>query len=377
MHWNKKLLKHINIYIPILVLSLIIIGLFIISSATGMADGNHQPFIRTQIAATVLGIILIIIMMFFDYRILKDYDFIIYFLTIIMLGFIFILGITVSGGRRWLSIGPVNFQPSEVSKILMIIFLAAYLDRNKNKLNNLKDLFRSLLFILPPFILIILQNDLGTSLVLIFIFVVMYYGAGGNLKHILMIFGGGFLIVVLIITSHVMFETPLPFLQQYQLNRLIAFVNPDIDPYGIGYNIIQSKIAVGSGMITGRGYLAGTQTQLNFLPEKHTDFIFAVLAEEFGFIGVAVVLIIYLLLLLQILKVAARAKDRFGQLIAIGVLGLFLFHILENIGMVLGIMPITGIPLPFISYGGSFMVISLIAIGLIININMRRKKIIF
>ncbi|MGM0413629.1 MAG: rod shape-determining protein RodA [Bacillota bacterium] len=377
MHWNKKLLKHINVYIPILVLSLIIIGLFIISSATGVADGNHQAFLRTQVAAAVLGIILIILMLFFDYRILKDYDVIIYILTIIMLGFIFVLGITVSGGRRWLSIGPVNFQPSEVSKIFMIIFLAAYLDRNKNKLNKLKDFFKSLLFILPPFILIILQNDLGTSLVLLFIFVVMYYGAGGKLKHLLMIFGGGFLIVVLIITSHVIFETPLPFLQQYQLNRLIAFVNPDIDPYGIGYNIIQSKIAVGSGMITGRGFLAGTQTQLNFLPEKHTDFIFAVLAEEFGFIGVAVVLIIYLLLLLQILKVAARAKDGFGQLIAIGVLGLFLFHILENVGMVLGIMPITGIPLPFLSYGGSSMVISLIAIGLVININMRRKKIIF
>ena len=377
MHWNKKLLKHINIYIPILVLSLIIIGLFVISSATGMADGNHQPFIRTQIAAAVLGIILIILLLFMDYRIFKDYDIIIYVLTIIMLGFIFVLGVTVSGGRRWLSIGPVNFQPSEVSKIFMILFLASYLDRNRNKLNSLKELFKGLLFILPPFILIILQNDLGTALVLMFIFVVMYYGAGGKLKHILFVFGGGFLIVVLIITSHVIFETPLPFLQQYQLNRLIAFVNPAIDPFGIGYNIIQSKIAVGSGLIAGRGFLSGPQNQLNFLPEKHTDFIFAVLGEEFGFIGVAVVLIIYLLLLLQILKVAARAKDGFGQLITIGVMGLFLFHVLENVGMVLGIMPITGIPLPFISYGGSSMVISLIAIGLVININMRRKKIIF
>ncbi len=377
MHWNKKLLKHINIYIPILVLSLIIIGLFVISSATGMADGNHQPFIRTQIAAAVLGIILIILLLFMDYRIFKDYDIIIYVLTIIMLGFIFVLGVTVSGGRRWLSIGPVNFQPSEVSKIFMILFLASYLDRNRNKLNSLKELFKGLLFILPPFILIILQNDLGTALVLMFIFVVMYYGAGGKLKHILFVFGGGFLIVVLIITSHVIFETPLPFLQQYQLNRLIAFVNPTIDPFGIGYNIIQSKIAVGSGLIAGRGFLSGPQNQLNFLPEKHTDFIFAVLGEEFGFIGVAVVLIIYLLLLLQILKVAARAKDGFGQLITIGVMGLFLFHVLENVGMVLGIMPITGIPLPFISYGGSSMVISLIAIGLVININMRRKKIIF
>ncbi len=377
MHWNKKLLKHINIYIPILVLSLIIIGLFVISSATGMADGNHQPFIRTQIAAAVLGIILIILLLFMDYRIFKDYDIIIYVLTIIMLGFIFVLGVTVSGGRRWLSIGPVNFQPSEVSKIFMILFLASYLDRNRNKLNSLKELFKGLLFILPPFIFIILQNDLGTALVLMFIFVVMYYGAGGKLKHILFVFGGGFLIVVLIITSHVIFETPLPFLQQYQLNRLIAFVNPAIDPFGIGYNIIQSKIAVGSGLIAGRGFLSGPQNQLNFLPEKHTDFIFAVLGEEFGFIGVAVVLIIYLLLLLQILKVAARAKDGFGQLITIGVMGLFLFHVLENVGMVLGIMPITGIPLPFISYGGSSMVISLIAIGLVININMRRKKIIF
>ena len=377
MHWNKKLLKHINIYIPILVLSLIIIGLFVISSATGMADGNHQPFIRTQIAAVVLGIILIILLLFVDYRIFKDYDIIIYALTIIMLGFIFVLGITVSGGRRWLSIGPVNFQPSEVSKIFMILFLASYLDRNRKNLESLKDLFKSLLFIFPPFILIILQNDLGTALVLMFIFVVMYYAAGGKSKHILLVFGGGFLIVVLIITSHVIFETPLPFLQQYQLNRLIAFVNPNIDPFGIGYNIIQSKIAIGSGLLTGRGFLSGPQTQLNFLPEKHTDFIFAVLGEEFGFIGVAVVLIIYLLLLLQILKVAARAKDGFGQLITIGVMGLFLFHVLENVGMVLGIMPITGIPLPFISYGGSSMVISLIAIGLVININMRRKKIIF
>ncbi len=377
MHWNKKLLKHINIYIPILVLLLIIIGLFVISSATGMADGNHQPFIRTQIAAVVLGIVLIILLLFVDYRIFKDYDIIIYALTIIMLGFIFVLGITVSGGRRWLSIGPVNFQPSEVSKIFMILFLASYLDRNRKSLDSLKDLFKSLLFIFPPFILIILQNDLGTALVLMFIFVVMYYAAGGNLKHILLVFGGGFLIVVLIITSHVIFETPLPFLQQYQLNRLIAFVNPNIDPFGIGYNIIQSKIAIGSGLLTGRGFLSGTQTQLNFLPEKHTDFIFAVLGEEFGFIGVAVVLIIYLLLLLQILKVAARAKDGFGQLITIGVMGLFLFHVFENVGMVLGIMPITGIPLPFLSYGGSSMVISLIAIGLVININMRRKKIIF
>ncbi|MGM0419550.1 MAG: rod shape-determining protein RodA [Bacillota bacterium] len=375
MHWNKKLLKHININIPILVLGLIVFGFFIISSAVGLQ--NYQPFLRTQMAAAVLGAILIILSLFFDYRILKDYDIIIYIITLIMLAFIFILGITVSGGRRWLSIGPVNFQPSEVAKIFMIIFLAAQLERNRNKLNSIKALFKHFAYVLPPFALIILQNDLGTSLVLIFIFVIMYYGAGGNLKHILLIFGSGFLIMVLIIVSHVLLDTPLPFLQPYQLNRLIAFVNPDIDPYGIGYNIIQSRIAMGSGMLTGRGFLAGTQNKLNFLPEKHTDFIFAVIGEEFGFIGVLLVLLTYFFLLLQILNVASEAKDGFGQLVSLGVLGLFLFHVLENIGMVLGIMPITGIPLPFISYGGSSMVISLLAIGLVMNINMRRKKIIF
>ncbi len=205
----------------------------------------------------------------------------------------------------------------------------------------------------------------------------MLYAAGANTKFIIIIFGGIFLVLVLFILLHIYFGVPLPYFQDYQLNRLIVFINPGVDPYGIGYNIIQSKIAVGSGELIGKGLFAGTQNQLNFLPEKHTDFIFSVLGEEFGFIGVLVLLLLFLFLLWEILQVARQSKDRYGRLVTVGVAAMFFFHIIENVGMTMGVMPITGIPLPFISYGGTYMVISLIAIGLVININIRKKKILF
>lgn len=378
MHWEKKLLRNLNYRIPLVVLCLIIIGFIAVSSAasTGLS-GGFMSHLRTQIAASVLGIILLILIIFFDYRIFREYDIFIYGGIIFLLSYLLIVGTTVGGGTRWLALGPVTFQPSEVAKILMILFLAAYLERNSDELDSLRGLLKSLAFVLPPFFLIVLQNDLGTALVLMFIFVAMFYLAGGRSRDILIVFGGAGLILVLLITFHLALGTPLPFLRTYQLNRLIAFVNPGIDPQGIGYNIIQAQIAVGSGMLTGRGFMAGTQSQLGFLPEKHTDFIFAVISEEFGFIGVAVVLGLYLLLIWQLIKVMCQAKDRFGFLIVSGVAAMFFFHVLENVGMTLGIMPITGIPLPFISYGGSSMVTSLVAIGLVLNINMRRKKIVF
>jgi rod shape determining protein RodA len=205
----------------------------------------------------------------------------------------------------------------------------------------------------------------------------MLFAGGGNFKYMAAVFGGGFIIVVLIITAHVMLDTPLPFLKEYQLNRLIVFINPNIDPQGSGYNIIQSIIALGSGRAFGKGLFAGTQNQLNFLPEKHTDFIFSVIGEEFGFMGSAVVILLFLFLLWQFLNIAENARDRYGYLVVIGVMAMFLFHVLENIGMTMGIMPITGIPLPFISYGGTFMLTSLTAVAVVININLRKNKLMF
>lgn len=379
MNWNRKLLKNLNWYIPISVILLIFIGIVAISSAVEInkADSFGMIYLQRQIIAVVLGILLVIVIQFFDYSVFKHYSSIIYLSTIGILGLILVIGRTIAGGKRWIEFGPVNFQPAELAKIMLILVLAAILDEKKEDLKYLIGFFRPFIYVIVPFILIILQNDLGTSLVLLVIFIGMLYIGGGNAKFMAIIFGGGLSLVVLMITFHFVFGTPLFFLKDYQLNRLIVFINPGIDPYGIGYNLIQSKIALGSGRLMGKGLFSGTQNQLEFLPEKHTDFIFSVIGEEFGFIGILIVISIYLLLLWQIFNVARNARDNYGCLVVTGIGTMFFFHVLENIGMTMGLMPITGIPLPFISYGGSSMVTSLVAIGLVININLRRKKIIF
>ncbi len=377
MHLEKKLLKNLNLTIPVLVIALTILGLIAVSTAVSGITENPAEYLRTQLVAAFLGIILVVLIQFYDYRVFREYDVILYLITISILSALLVAGATAGGGTRWLTLGPVTFQPSEIAKILLILFFASWMDRNEEELSSFKGFIKHLGYLLPPFFLVVLQNDLGTALVLVFIFLTMFYIAGGRVKDIVLTFGGGFIAVVVMISSHIYFSTPLIFLQPYQLNRLIGFIKPEIDPRGIGYNIIQVRIAIGSGQLTGRGFRQGPQNQLNFLPEQHTDFIFAVIGEEFGFIGAALIIILFVLLLLQIIKVALKAKDNFGKLITAGIIAMFFFHFIENVGMSLGIMPITGIPLPFISYGGSSMVTSMVAIGLILNINIRRKKINF
>ena len=379
MSWNKKFLHYLNLNVPLTVFLLIIIGFLTISSAVeiNQVDSNALVFMQRQAVSVVLGLLVIFILQAYDYRIFKEYAVVIYLLMIGLLSYTLFMGRTVAGGKRWISLGPINFQPAEMAKIMLILVLAAVIDNNSDDMGYLKGMFLPSIIAFIPFVLVVLQNDLGTALVLFFIYLVMLFAGGGNIKYMALVFGSGFLIVVLIITAHVMLDTPLPFLQEYQLNRLIVFINPDIDPYGSGYNIIQSKIALGSGRLTGKGLFAGTQNQLNFLPEKHTDFIFSVVGEEFGFIGTSLVILLFLFLLWQFLKIAEEARDRYGYLVVIGITAMFLFHVLENIGMTMGIMPITGIPLPFISYGGTFMMTSLTAVGLIININLRQNKLMF
>lgn len=379
MSWNKKLIKNLNWYIPLTAFLLIIIGIIAICSALELnkADSMGLVYIQRQVTAAIMGCILVIIIQFFDYRVYRYYSDIIYLSTIGILGIILAVGHTVAGGKRWLNFGPINFQPSELAKIMLILVLAAVIDEKKDDLKHIFGFVKPFIYVLIPFMLIVLQNDLGTSLVLIAIFIGILFVSGANLKIMLGVFGGGFLTVVTYILSHIYLGVPLFFLKEYQLNRLIIFINPDLDPYGKGYNIIQSKIALGSGKLLGKGLFAGTQSQLEFLPEKHTDFIFSVIGEEFGFLGVIIVILLCFFLLWQILEVASKARDDYGRFIATGVAAMFFFHIIENIGMTMGLMPITGLPLPFISYGGSSILTSMIAIGLVINVNLRRKKIIF
>lgn len=378
MQFEKRLFRNLNLYIPIIVILLIIIGFFAISSAVEInrAGSDSNIFLKKQIIAVVLGVLGAIIIQFFDYRIFEEYFQLIFGTMVIVLMMTQLYGANVSGGRRWLDLGFINFQPSEIAKIAFVLVLATILDQKK-KYDSIRDLFLPFIYFLIPFTLIILENDLGTALVLLIIFIVMLFVAGANKKFLYSIFGGSFLVVVLTIASHLNFNTPLPFLKDYQLNRLVAFINPNIDPQGIGYNIIQSKIALGSGKIMGKGLFAGTQNQLNFLPEKHTDFIFSVIGEEFGFIGVLVVIVLFILLFWQLFNIALQAKDRYGKLVVSGIIAMFFFHVVENIGMTMGVMPITGIPLPFVSYGGTSMVTSILAVGIAININIRKKKLQF
>ncbi|MGM0409612.1 MAG: rod shape-determining protein RodA [Bacillota bacterium] len=378
MKWKKRFWKNINIVIPITVILLILIGLVALSSAVEVnKDSINFSYLQRQIIALVIGIFLIIFIQFYDYKLIKDYSEIIYFATNIVLFLLLFLGSEKGGGVSWFRIGSLSFQPSEVAKITVIIMLANVMTNLEDELQYLSGIIKSGIYAFIPFLLIVLQNDLGTALVIIFIYIIMLYIAGGNKKFMLIIFGGSFLVIILLITFHLYFDTPLPYIKDYQLNRLLVFANPDIDPQGASYNILQSKIALGSGRLSGKGIFAGTQNQLNFLPEKHTDFIFSVIGEEFGFIGVSTVLILYFLLFWNIIKVAINARDKFGQLTIIGILAMLFFHVIQNTGMTMGIMPITGIPLPFISYGGSAILNNMIAIGIIINVNVRKKKIMF
>ncbi|SDC40500.1 MULTISPECIES: rod shape-determining protein RodA [unclassified Candidatus Frackibacter] len=372
----RRLLQNLDYLVPITVLILIASGILIINSATQDYSFLNNRFVIKQLIATILGIIFLIISLGFDYSILRDYSDVIYVGSIILLISVLIFGTEISGSKSWLQLGPVNFQPSELVKLGLIISLSDFLAKRRKKLTELKHFIFACLYFLPFMLLVLLQNDLGTALVMLSIFAGVFYIAGANAKYYFSIVGVAFLSVAGMLIAHFQFGVPIP-LKEYQLMRLIIFWNPKLDPLGYGYNIIQSKIAVGSGGLLGKGLFDGTQTQLGFLPEKHTDFIFSVLGEELGFLGASVILICYFVLLWRAIKIALDARDDFGQLIVVGVISMFLFHIFENIGMVIGIMPITGIPLPFVSYGGSSLLTNILAISLIINVNVRKQKLLF
>lgn len=275
------------------------------------------------------------------------------------------LGGTAKGATSWLEpFGVRLFQPSEPAKLIFIVVLAAVISQYKGRIEAPRDVARVFAYLAGAVFLIMLQPDLGTGLVFIAITFVMLI-AGGMKGRYFAIAGVLAVLVVLAVTQ-------FHLLAQYQEDRLLVFIDPSRDPTGAGYNLAQSKIAIGSGGLTGKGLGAGTQSNLHFIPERHTDFIFSVLGEELGFTGAVVLLGCYLALLLTALAIAMSSRDLYGALIAAGVLGMWLFQVLENIGMTVGIMPITGIPLPFMSFGSSAMVTNLGAVGLLLSVWSRR-----
>ena len=374
----NKLLKNLDYFIPVLTIALVLCGMFLIFSATKSGDASllSNTFLKKQLIAALLGVLAVIISLLINYEVLRDYAEIIYIGDLLLLGIVLVIGQTVKGGQSWISLGRFNFQPAEITKLIVIIMLAHVLAKGKYKVENILGLIMPGLYVFIPFSLILLQNDLGSSLVLLAIFIGMIYVAGANAKFL---FGSIFGVIGSVVTwvaAHIYLGVYIP-LKDYQLNRLLVLVNPSRDPLGAGYNVRQSKIAIGSGGFLGKGLFTGSQNQLNFLPEKHTDFIFSVLGEELGFVGAIIILILYFTLLWRALIVARKAKDKFGEYVVIGIISMFSFHIFQNIGMAVGLMPVTGIPLPFLSYGGSSLITNLLAVGLIMNINMRKKKLMF
>ena len=366
----RALLKNTDYIIVVVAIVLTLIGIFGIYSAGYNDEYSRSEYIK-QLIWLGISMIALVIVWFINYDVFGILCYPFYIISIGLLIAVLFVD-PIKGASSWFNFGTINFQPSEIAKIAYIIMFAKFLDyilsKDKKSINKWYNILIALGIFAIPFTFICIQPDFGTALVFVCITTFMLFKAGISYKYIL----AGFLILVIAI----------PIVYNFALNdirkqRVTVFLNPEEDPLGAGYNAIQSKMAVGSGMIFGTGFLKGTQTQYGYLPVKSSDFIFSVLSEEMGFIMSTIIIILYTVLLLRVLKIAKTSKDRFGSLITIGVFGMILFHFLENIGMTIGLMPITGIPLPFVSYGGSSLLTNFISLGIIVGISARRQKSLF
>ncbi len=366
--FTEKIKKYDKV-LMILFFFAIIIGLIFIYSATRSMDGNLK-FIVVQGVGIFIGLILMFIITYIDYEDLTDLWKFFAGLSLFLLVLVLIIGIGAesTGTKGWIRFGSIGIQPAEIVKICFIITFAKHLNTIKHDINYIKNVFLLLLHLAVPLVLILAQPDFGSAMVFVFIFIVMVFVANIDWRYIL---AGGITGGVVAIVSWVFF------LDSYQKNRIYALFNPESAAESYGYHVVQSKIAIGSGQVTGKGLFNGIQTQLGYLPEKHTDFIFSVIGEEGGIIMCMITTLILMGMILRCIKIAREAKDELGSFICMGVAAMWLFHTFENIGMTIGIMPVTGIPLPFISYGGSSVMTNCMALGLVLNVYMRRKTLTF
>ena len=365
----KRLMRNLDWYLIGATLLLMLGGLALIASATYSYAQTSGGFwhVRRQSIFMLAGIVLAAVSLRYDYHQLKHYAKYLYVFNLLLLAAVMLFGHAQLGAQRWLQVGPFSFQPSEFSKILLTVCLATFLERRIEWLKSFTDYVPVFLYIVVPFVLVMKQPDLGTSLAFIAILTGMIFVSGFRYKWFASLFAAGV----------ALFPAFWLVLQDYQRNRIKVFLNPEMDPFGSGYHVIQAKIAIGSGSLFGKGWLAGSQSQLNFLPENHTDFIFSVLGEEFGFIGTTCIILLYLVIIWRGITIAINADDDFGTLLAVGATSLFMFHIFVNIGMNAGIMPVTGVPLPFFSYGVSSLMTNLGLVAILLNIRLREQRLQF
>ena len=365
---RKRELKNIEWSILVIAIILSIIGLVALFSAT--QETEHDEFYK-QCIWLVVSIVIMIVVTLIDYELLVKISPFVYGLFIILL--IAVLFTTpVNGASSWFDIGFFSFQPGEFAKVFVILFLAFAMrkiqERNRQDINKPTRLLILLAIVGLPILLIIMQPDYGTAAAFIIATVMMLIVGGIDKKYIIAS------VILVVVSVPIIYNFILP---EHAKTRIDIFLNPESDPRGAGYNIIQSKLAIGAGGLTGMGLFKGNQTQLGFLYPKTTDFIFAVIGEEMGFVVSAAIIIMYVVLVVKGFFIAKTAKDELGSLIASGITGIFLFHMVENIGMVMGLLPITGVPLPCISYGGSSLITNFICIAILLNISSKRQKTIF
>jgi rod shape determining protein RodA len=361
----KRYVRNFNWPLVVASIAISLLGVVCIQSAD-LHNADAAGEFKKQVLYILLGVPLMIGISFVDYRNWQRWAPALYAVNLLLLLFIMRGGHSALGAQRWISLGPLGtFQPSEPAKLVLAISLAAVFCRGSY--DNLQDLWKPLLVVGIPALLILKQPDLGTALVLLAMLTVQLFFALPKLGDFAIYILGLLIVAAVAVGTNVI-------LKPFQKSRLFVFINPKADMQGAGYNLNQSKIAVGSGQWLGRGLHHGTQTQLNFVPEHSRDFIFTVLAEEWGFAGAGVLMALYVALLYGGLRAMLAARDRFGFLLAAGLVGMLFFHILVNVGMTIGMMPITGIPLPFMSYGGSAILTNFMAVGILLNIYSQRDR---
>lgn len=389
---DARLLKRLDWLLFGVVLALSLGGLVMIYSATRSpeAAGLSPPsaYAQKQLLWLLVSLAAFAITIFFDYEKTARWHLPFYVIAVGLLVAVLKIGFAPTGATSWITLGSFRLQPSELAKIAVILSLANFLARRMEAVGSVGVVLKSLLLAGVPVLLVLLQPDFGTALVIVAVWFGSVYLAGAKAKHLVTVLACGVAVfaamwnldrlpadqmrprVVGKMISHAA-------LKDYQKRRLTVFLNPQADPLGAGYHIIQSRVAIGSGQTWGRGLFRGTQSRLRFIPERHTDFIFSVVGEELGLAGAGAMLMMFLFLFWRGLRIARQARDPLGSLLASGAVSMLIFHTVVNVSMSVNIMPITGIPLPFVSYGGSNLLVSFIAFGLLQNVHMRRDKLIF
>ncbi|MHC1720774.1 MAG: rod shape-determining protein RodA [Clostridiaceae bacterium] len=366
---DRRLLKELDTKALLAIVTIVLFGAINIYSATYMKSGLH--YVKAQLLWLVIALVATYVILCVDYTLLYKYATIIYWSTIVLL----IINDTlfsnsiVNGASSWIRIGSVGIQPSEFAKLGMIIMLSKKLSDMDMQINNMRNFLTLAAYAAIPMLLIVIQPDMGMTMVCFFIVLGIFFVAGLNIKVI----GGGFAGIAALIAIF----WNLPFMPSYWKSRLVSFINPESDELGSGLQLLQSKIGIGSGGIFGKGFTQGTQISGGFIPEAHTDFIFAVVGEEWGFVGAILLVLAYGYVIYKFIDITRTSKDIFGSMVAVGIVSSLLFSVLQNIGMTIGLMPITGITLPFMSYGGSSLLTNFMAAAIVLNIGMRRKKINF